>query len=71
VNLKRSRDLGYQALERHEREQALGHQLDGFAPSRRAGWPNGDPRSGSRSPDDAQLREEGPPVPRRAPDRAD
>jgi hypothetical protein len=48
VNLHRSRELGYQALERHDRDQALVHQLDRLAPSRNAQWPKDDRRSSSR-----------------------
>jgi hypothetical protein len=33
------------ALEHHDREQALTHQLDRLAPARRATWPKDDRRS--------------------------
>jgi hypothetical protein len=48
MDLNRSRELGYRALERHDREQALTHQLDRVAPSRRARWPKDDRRSSER-----------------------
>jgi hypothetical protein len=44
------------ALERHDREHALTHELDRLAPSRHAQWPKGDQRSSSRltEPDDLE-----------------
>jgi hypothetical protein len=49
MDLNRSRDLGYQALERHEREQALVEQFDVLIPRRPATRPADDWRSGSRA----------------------
>jgi hypothetical protein len=48
MDLNRCRDLGYEALERLDQEQALAHQLDRLAPSRRAQWPKDDVRSSAR-----------------------
>jgi hypothetical protein len=48
MDLNRCRTLGYEALERLDREQALTHQLDRAAPSRRAQWPKDDQRSSAR-----------------------
>jgi hypothetical protein len=48
VDLNRCRDVGYQALERLDREQELTHQLDRIAPSRHAQWPKHDERSSAR-----------------------
>jgi hypothetical protein len=42
VDLNRSRDLGYAALERHDREQALLHPLGGLAPERSERLPKSD-----------------------------
>ena len=47
MDLNRSRDLGYQALERHEREQALVDQLDGLTQKRPAAWPASSWRAGA------------------------
>jgi hypothetical protein len=48
VDLNRCRDLAYEALERLDEEQALAHQLDRVAPSRRSQWPKDDVRSSAR-----------------------
>lgn len=48
MDLNRCREVGYQALDRLDREQALTHQLDRIAPSRRAQWPKDDERSSAR-----------------------
>jgi hypothetical protein len=48
VDRNRCRELGYEALERLDREQALSHHLDRVAPSRRAQWPKDDERSSMR-----------------------
>ena len=39
------------SLERHDREQAITHQLDRLAPSRRATWPKDDRRSSAKLED--------------------
>ena len=39
------REERHQALDHHDRQQALSHQLDRIAPSRRAAWPKDDRRS--------------------------
>lgn len=38
-------------LERHDREQAITHELDRLAPSRRATWPKDDRRSSEKIDD--------------------
>jgi hypothetical protein len=48
VDLNRCRDIGYEALDQLDREQALTHQLDRLAPSRHARWPKADARSSAR-----------------------
>ena len=48
VDRNRSRDLGYRALERHDREQALIQQLDWPVPIRGVEQPKVELRSGAR-----------------------
>ena len=48
MDRERNGALDHQTLERYDREQALLHQLDRLAPSRRAHWPKSDQRSSSR-----------------------
>ena len=47
-------------LERHDRDQALMHELDRLAPNRPAQWPKGDERSSSQlaDPDDLESPRE-------------
>ena len=53
------RDEGRGALERHDREQALTHELDRMAPARRAHWPKDDRRSSEHPTDPPHYLTEG------------
>lgn len=53
------RDAGHKALDRLDREQAINHELDRLAPSRRAHWPKDDRRSSEHPTDPPSYLTEG------------
>ena len=57
VDRNRSRDLGYAALERHDREQSLIHQPDWLTPSRSAQRPKIELHTGARIGERSPSRE--------------